>query len=81
MRKIEPAVRKDFVQQIKNLEVEVDYDKFMSDASRLCKFPITGHKFPLTIQKAIIGPKCPEQGSNVDQFNYMKRQTKTMPES
>lgn len=56
-------------------------DASNSIASRLCKFPITGHKLPLTIQKAIIGPKCPEQGSNVDQFNYMNRQTKTMPES
>ena len=61
--------------------VEWIMDASNSIASRLCKFSITGHKLPLTIQKAIIGPKCPEQGSNVDQFNYMNRQTKAMPES
>jgi hypothetical protein len=50
-------------------------------ASRICKFSFDEGRLPLTLTKAIIGPKCPEQGSNVDQFNYMNRQTNTMPES
>ncbi len=50
-------------------------------ASRICVFPIDEERLPLSLIKAIIGPKCPEQGSNVDQFNYMNRQTKTMPDN
>ena len=50
-------------------------------ASRICVFPIDEERLPLSLIKAIIGPKCPEQGSNVDQFNYMNRQTKAMPEN
>ena len=49
--------------------------------SRICKFPIKDARFPLVLKKAIIGPKCPEQGSNVDQFNYMNRQQETMADS
>ena len=50
-------------------------------ASRICVFPIDEERLPLSLIKAIIGPKCPEQGSNVDQFNYMNRQTKTIPDN
>lgn len=50
-------------------------------ASRICVFPIDAERLPLTLIEAIIGPKCPEQGSNVDQFNYMNKQTKTMHEN
>ena len=49
--------------------------------SRICKFPISSNRLPLTLKRAIIGPKCPEQESNVDQFNYMNGHTKTMPSS
>ena len=61
--------------------VEWIMDTSNNIASRLCKFPINDGRFPLTLKKAIIGPKCPEQGSNVDQFNYMNNQTKTMPDN
>ena len=50
-------------------------------ASRICLFPIACGRLPLKLTKAIVGPKCPEQASNVDQFNYMNRQTKTIPDS
>lgn len=62
-------------------KVEWIMDTSNNIASRLCKFPINDGRFPLTLKKAIIGPKCPEQGSNVDQFNYMNNQTKTMPDN
>lgn len=46
--------------------------------SRICKFPFNNNRFPLTLDKAIIGPKCPEQESNVAQFNYMNEQLNLM---
>ena len=59
--------------------VEWIMDASNSIASRLCKFSINEGQFPKKKKKAIIGPKCPEQGCNVDQFNYMNSQTKTIP--
>lgn len=59
-------------------KVEWIMDSTNSIVSRICKFPIKERKLPLSLKKAIIGPKCPEQGSNVDQFNYMNRLQKTM---
>ena len=47
--------------------------------SRTCVFPLREGRLPLTLNKAIIGPKCPEQISNVEQFNYMNEQLRTMP--
>ena len=61
--------------------VEWIMDSSNNIASRLCKFPITGGRLPLSLTNAIIGPKCRELGCNVDQFNYMNKQQKTMPES
>ena len=61
--------------------VEWIIDTSNNIVSRLCKFPINDGRFPLTLNKAIIGPKCSEQGSNVDQFNYMNSQTQTMSEN
>ena len=49
--------------------------------SRICKFPVKDRRLPLILSKAIIGPKCSEQGSNVDQFNYMNLRQKTMDAS
>ena len=46
--------------------------------SRICKFPFNNNRFPLILDKAIIGPKCPEQESNVAQFNYMNEQLNLM---
>lgn len=66
-----------------NSKEKVDWimDSTNNIASRICKFPITKGRLPLTLTNAIIGPKCPEQGSNVDQFNYMNRLQKIMKES
>ena len=62
-------------------KVEWIMDATNNIASRICKFSITENKFPLTLTNAIIGPKCPELGSNVDQFNYMNRQMWIMPDN
>lgn len=59
-------------------KVEWIMDSTNSIVSRICKFPIKEGKLPLSLKKAIIGPKCPEQGSNVEQFNYMNRLQRTM---
>lgn len=59
--------------------VEWIMDASNNIASRICLFPIASGRLPLKLTKAIVGPKCPEQASNVDQFNYMNRQTKTIP--
>ena len=61
--------------------VEWIMDSTNNIASRICLFPIYNGKFPLTLTAAIIGPKCPDQGTHVDQFNYMNGQTKTMKDS
>ena len=62
-------------------EVEWIMDSTNSIASRICLFPISGGRLPITLTGAIIGPKCPDQGTHVDQFNYMNGQTKTMKDS
>ena len=62
-------------------KVEWIMDASNNIASRICLFPIASGRLPMTLTKAIVGPKCPEQASNVDQFNYMNRQTNTMPDS
>lgn len=62
-------------------KVEWIMDASNNIASRICLFPIASGRLPLKLTKAIVGPKCPEQASNVDQFNYMNRQTKTIPDS
>ena len=54
-------------------------DSTNSIVSRICKFPIPNDRLPLTLKNAIIGPKCPEQNSNVNQFNYMNGLEKVMP--
>ena len=50
-------------------------------ASRICLFPMSDGRLPLTLTGVIIGPKCPDQRTHVDQFNYMNGQTKTMKDS
>ena len=62
-------------------KVEWIMDSTNNIVSRLCKFSIKGGRLPMILSKAIIGPKCPEQGSNVDQFNYMNRQQRTITAS
>lgn len=62
-------------------KVEWIMDASNNIASRICLFPIACGRLPLKLTKAIVGPKCPEQASNVDQFNYMNSQTKTIPDS
>ena len=46
--------------------------------SRICLFSLDNDKFPLKLNSAIIGPKCPEKHTNVAQFAYMNSQTKTI---
>ena len=59
-------------------KVEWIMDSTNNIVSRICKFSIDDGRLPMTLKTAIIGPKCPEQGSNVAQFNYMNRQLKAM---
>lgn len=61
--------------------IEWIIDSTNSIVSRICKFPIDDNRFPLILTNVIIGPKCPDQASNVDQFIYMNRQQKTMKDS
>ena len=80
--KEEKEVRLLFVWTGENKEdVEWIMDSTNSIVSRICKFSFYDKRFPLTLTKVIIGPKCPNQASNVDQFNYMNRQQKTMKHS
>ena len=61
--------------------VEWIMDSTNNIVSRICKFSMSDGRLPVSLTNAIIGPKCPEQGSNVDQFRYMNSQTKTMIDS
>lgn len=76
--KEEKEVRLLFVLNDKNHkkkdEVEWIMDSTHNIVSRIFKFNIAGGKLPLKLTKVIIGPKCPDQASNVDQFKYMNRQ-------
>lgn len=49
--------------------------------SRIFLFPLETKSFPLKLKSAIIGPKCPEQASNVEQFNYMNTIQNVFPYS
>lgn len=80
--KEENEVRLLFIWTDKRKEnVEWIIDSTNSIVSRIYKFPIDNKSFPLTLANAIIGPKCPDQASNVDQFNYMNRQQKIIKET
>lgn len=54
-------------------------DSSNSIASSLCLFEIGNSNFPLSLSSAIIGPKCPQQASNIAQFNYMNVQQEVFP--
>lgn len=54
-------------------------DSSNSIASSLCLVDIDKGMFPLSLSFAIIGPKCPQQASNIAQFNYMNVQQKVLP--
>lgn len=60
-------------------KVEWIMDSSNNIVSRICKFSIEKGQLPLNLTGALIGPKCSEQGSNVDQFNYMNSQQKVIP--
>ena len=80
--KDENEVRLLFVWNEDNCDtVEWIMDSTNSIVSRICKFPIDNDRLPLTLTRVIIGPKCPEQASHVDQFNYMNRQLKIVPDT
>lgn len=65
----------------KDSEIERKWimDSSNSIASSLCLFDIDESKFPLSLSSAIIGPKCPQQASNIAQFNYMNVQQNVFP--
>ena len=65
----------------KSDEVEWIMDSTHNIVSRICKFSIDGGKLPLTLSKVIIGPKCPDQASNLDQFKYMNEQLKRIKDT
>lgn len=54
-------------------------DSTNSIVSRICLFKFKDNMFPLKLKSALIGPKCPEQTSNVDQFNYMNMKQAVFP--
>lgn len=41
--------------------------------SRIALFGVDDELFPLRINSVLVGPKCPEQESNVDQLEFMNR--------
>lgn len=57
----------------KDKEADINWilDSTNNIASRICRFNVNDMSFPLKHKQALIGPKCPEQICNVDQFNYM----------
>ena len=62
-----------------NIERKWIMDSSNSIASSLCLFDMDKNRFPLSLSSAIIGPKCPQQASNIAQFNYMNAQQKVFP--
>jgi hypothetical protein len=59
-------------------KIEWIMDSSNNIVSRICKLPMGEKEFPLSITSAIIGPKCPQQSSNVNQFNYMNSKQKVI---
>lgn len=48
-------------------------DSTNSIVSRIALFNVADEAFPLKIKSVLVGPKCPEQESNVDQLTFMNR--------
>lgn len=48
-------------------------DSTNSIVSRIALFGVDEESFPLRIKSILVGPKCPEQESNVDQLEFMNR--------
>lgn len=48
-------------------------DSTNSIVSRIALFNVEDEAFPLKIKSVLVGPKCPEQESNVDQLTFMNR--------
>lgn len=53
-------------------------DSTNSIVSRIALFETNEEVFPLKLSSAIVGPKCPEQESNVDQLEFMNRKQKVI---
>lgn len=54
-------------------EIKWILDATNSIVSRIALFNITDEAFPLKLKSVLVGPKCPEQESNVDQLTFMNR--------
>lgn len=46
--------------------------------SRIALFGMDENGFPLKLKSVLVGPKCPEQESNVDQLEFMNRKQKVI---
>lgn len=53
-------------------------DSTNSIVSRIAIFVMEQDAFPLNLKSVLIGPKCPEQESNVDQLEFMNRKQKVI---
>lgn len=56
-----------------NVELQWIVDSTNSIVSRIALFKINDNTFPLILESVLVGPKCPEQESNVDQLTFMNR--------
>lgn len=54
-----------------DVEIRWIMDSTNSILSRIVLHAVENCQFPLKLRTALIGPKCPEQICNVEQFNYM----------
>ena len=54
-------------------------DSTNSIVSRIALFDVSDSTFPLSLRSVLVGPKCPEQESNVNQLNFMNSKQKVMP--
>lgn len=53
-------------------------DSTNSIVSRIALFGMEQDVFPLSLKSVLVGPKCPEQESNVDQLEFMSRKQKVI---
>lgn len=55
-------------------------DSTNSIVSRIALFDVVDDTFPLALKSAIVGPKCPEQYSNMQQLNFMNKKQNVLPQ-
>ena len=63
-----------------NSEADVHWimDSTNSIVSRIALFDVSDTTFPLSLKSVLVGPKCPEQESNVNQLNFMNSKQQVM---